>query len=35
MEYRGYPMARIQQDVDITLDEISFNYIHFHVYQGH
>jgi len=33
MEYRSYPMSRIQQDVDIDLNEISFNYTHFHVYR--
>src|SRR5258708_38143896 len=33
MEYRGYPLSRIQQDVGIELGEISLNYTHFHVYR--
>ena len=32
MEYRGYPLAQIQQDVGITFSEVLFNYTHFHVY---
>ncbi len=33
MQYRGYPLSKIQQDVGIFLGEVSFNYTHFHVYQ--
>ncbi len=33
MQYRGYPLSRIQQDVGISLDEVTFNYTHFHVYR--
>ena len=33
MEYRGYPLARIQQDVGKEFGEITFNYTHFHVYR--
>src|SRR5258708_27697241 len=33
IEYRGYPLARIQQDTGMELSEVTFNYIHFHVYR--
>lgn len=32
MAYRRYPLSRIQQDIGATLDEVTFNYTHFHVY---
>ena len=32
MEYRGYPLSQIQQDVEWTFSEVLFNYTHFHVY---
>jgi non-ribosomal peptide synthetase component F len=33
MEYRGYPLSKIQQDVGVSLGEVTFNYTHFHVYE--
>ncbi|KAB8188342.1 hypothetical protein FKV24_010290, partial [Lysobacter maris] len=30
--YRGYPLARIQQDLGVAFDEVTFNYTHYHVY---
>src|SRR5258708_1569300 len=32
MEYRGYPLARIQQQLGLTFSEVLFNYTHFHIY---
>ncbi|WP_227008378.1 non-ribosomal peptide synthetase [Pseudoalteromonas luteoviolacea] len=34
IEYRRYPLARIQQDLDLDFSEITFNYTHFHVYKN-
>jgi amino acid adenylation domain-containing protein len=33
MQYRGYPLSKIQQDVGATFDEVSFNYVHFHAFR--
>jgi len=33
MEHRGYPLAKIQQDLGWQLSEVLFNYTHFHVYR--
>ncbi len=33
MEYRSYPLSKIQQDVGTVFGEVSFNYTHFHVYR--
>jgi amino acid adenylation domain-containing protein len=33
MEYRSYPQAKIQQDLTINLNEVCFNYTHFHIYR--
>ncbi len=32
MQYRGYPLSRIQQELDWTFSEVLFNYTHFHIY---
>jgi len=32
LEYRRYPLARIQQDTGWLFDEVIFDYTHFHVY---
>ncbi len=32
MQYRGYPLSKIQQDVGRTFSEVLFNYTHFHIY---
>ncbi len=32
MEYRGYPLSKIQQDLGWTFSEVLFNYTHFHIY---
>jgi len=33
IQYRSYPLFQIQRDVGINLNEISFNYTHFHGYR--
>jgi amino acid adenylation domain-containing protein len=33
MQYRGYPLSKIQQDVGTSFGEVSFNYTHFHAYR--
>src|SRR6185503_1869861 len=33
MQYRGYPLSRIRQEVGLPFDEVSFNYTHFHAYR--
>ncbi len=32
MSYRGYPLSQIQQETGLVLNEITFNYTHFHVF---
>src|ERR1044071_7155535 len=32
MQYRDYPLSKIQQDVGAVFEEVTFNYVHFHVY---
>ncbi len=32
MRYRGYPLSKIQQDLNWPFSEVLFNYTHFHVY---
>ncbi len=32
IDYRGYPLSKIQQDVGLEFSEVTFNYTHFHVY---
>jgi amino acid adenylation domain-containing protein len=32
MEYRGYPLSRIQQEMNWPFSEVLFNYTHFHVF---
>ena len=32
MSYRGYPLSQIQQETGLVLNEVTFNYTHFHVY---
>ncbi|KAB8165367.1 hypothetical protein FKV24_017255, partial [Lysobacter maris] len=34
MAYRAYPLARIQQDLGMTFEEVTFNYTHFHAYDA-
>jgi amino acid adenylation domain-containing protein len=34
MRYRGYPLSKIQQDLNWPFSEVLFNYTHFHVYSG-
>jgi amino acid adenylation domain-containing protein len=33
MAYRHYPLARIQEDLNTYLGEVTFNYTHFHIYE--
>jgi amino acid adenylation domain-containing protein len=33
MQYRGYPLSKIQQDVGLSFEEVTFNYTHFHAYR--
>ncbi len=33
MRYRGYPLSKIQQDVGLSFEEVTFNYTHFHAYR--
>jgi amino acid adenylation domain-containing protein len=33
VEHRGYPLATIQQEMGTNLNEITFNYTHFHIYE--
>ena len=33
MEYRSYPLSVIQQNLGVTLSEVTFNYTHFHIYE--
>ncbi len=32
MSYRGYPLSQIQQETGLVLNEITFNYTHYHVF---
>src|SRR6185295_16133620 len=32
MSYRGYPLSQIQQETGLVLNEVTFNYTHFHVF---
>ena len=32
MEYRGYPLSQIQQDLDWMFSEVLFNYTHYHIF---
>ncbi|HLM58373.1 MAG TPA: amino acid adenylation domain-containing protein, partial [Pyrinomonadaceae bacterium] len=32
VEYRGYPLSKVQQELGWTFSEVLFNYTHFHVY---
>ncbi|HEX8686388.1 MAG TPA: amino acid adenylation domain-containing protein, partial [Pyrinomonadaceae bacterium] len=32
MQYRGYPLSKIQQDLNWPFSEVLFNYTHFHVF---
>jgi amino acid adenylation domain-containing protein len=32
MQYRGYPLSRIQQELGWSFSEVLFNYTHFHVF---
>ena len=33
MQYRGYPLSKIQQEVGLSFGEVTFNYTHFHAYR--
>ncbi|HLM55885.1 MAG TPA: amino acid adenylation domain-containing protein, partial [Pyrinomonadaceae bacterium] len=33
MQYRGYPLSKIQQDAGLSFEEVSFNYTHFHAFR--
>src|SRR6185436_20899017 len=32
MSYRGYPLSQVQQETGLVLNEITFNYTHYHVF---
>ena len=32
MSYRGYPLSQVQQETGLVLNEVTFNYTHFHVF---
>src|SRR6185503_779166 len=32
MQYRAYPLSKIQQEVGVSFGEVTFNYTHFHAY---
>jgi amino acid adenylation domain-containing protein/FkbM family methyltransferase len=33
LQYRGYPLSKIQQDVGLSFKEVTFNYTHFHAFR--
>ena len=33
MEYRGYPLSKIRQDLNIGFSEVNFSYSHFHIFE--
>ena len=32
MSYRGYPLSQVQQETGLVLNEVTFNYTHYHVF---